>query len=227
MSDLNSKKKAIIIEALLHDIGKVGQRARKKEELSKATTDREGDICPGDKYSTHLHVLWTDEFFSRYFTDEFKDKVIGEVAFDFNPQNLASFHHKPASSLQKLIQVADHISSGEREETERGDKDDYVKRRLASIFNKVALRGEPKIDEPYFYNLTQLNLSKDVFPKRKSELVQFSNYKIIGFKGIVEYRLGKEFTREEKRVINTLADFAFYAWVGYKTTMGMGLMVRL
>ena len=167
---MDSKKRAIIVGALLHDIGKVGQRARKKEELSKATIDREGDICPGDKYSTHLHVLWTDEFFSRYFTDELKDKVIGEVAFDFNPQNLASFHHKPASFLHKLIQIADHISSGEREETERGDKDDYIRRRLSSIFNKVGLRWEPEISEPYFYNLTTLTLDKTVFPKRKSEL---------------------------------------------------------
>ena len=94
---MDAKKRAIVIGALLHDIGKVGQRAQRKDELSKATVYREGDICPGDKYSTHLHVLWTDEFFSRYFTDELKDKVIGEAAFDFNPQNLASFHHKPAS----------------------------------------------------------------------------------------------------------------------------------
>jgi len=69
-----------------------------------------------------------------------------------------------------------------------------------------------------------------VFPSQfeiRSELVQFSNYKIIGFKGAVEYRLGKEFTKEEKRVINTLADFAFFAGVGYKTTMGMGQTMRL
>ena len=69
-----------------------------------------------------------------------------------------------------------------------------------------------------------------VYPSQfelRSELIQFSNYKIIGFKGMVEYRFGKEFTSEEKRVINTLADFAFYAGVGYKTTMGMGQTMRL
>jgi CRISPR-associated protein Csm1 len=166
---MDSKKRAVVIGALLHDIGKVGQRAQRKEELSKATLDRESDICPGEGYSTHLHVLWTDEFFSKYFNDELIDKVIGEVTFDFNPQNLASFHHKPASSLHRLIQIADRISSGEREEFERGDKDDYIKRRLSSIFNKVNLKGELN-SEPYFYNLVQLNRKKDVFPKRKNEL---------------------------------------------------------
>ncbi|MER3447216.1 MAG: hypothetical protein C4291_10400 [Candidatus Dadabacteria bacterium] len=49
----------------------------------------------------------------------------------------------------------------------------------------------------------------------------------IGFKGTVEYRMGKKFTKEEKKQISTLADFAFFAGVGYKTTMGMGQVVRI
>jgi len=69
-----------------------------------------------------------------------------------------------------LIRVADHISSGEREETARGDKDDYIKRRLSSIFNKISLKGESKINEPYFHTLAPLALSKIVFPKKKSEI---------------------------------------------------------
>jgi CRISPR-associated endoribonuclease Cas6 len=75
-----------------------------------------------------------------------------------------------------------------------------------------------------------INKLERIFPSQfelRTELVEFSNYKIIGFKGIVEYRLGKEFTKEEKRHINALADFAFFAGVGYKTTMGMGQTVRI
>lgn len=63
--------------------------------------------------------------------------------------------------------------------------------------------------------------------KLKSEIVNFSNYKVIGFKGVLEYRLGKEFARKEKKILNTLADFAFYSGIGYKTTMGMGQAVRV
>lgn len=170
---MDAKKKAIVIGALLHDTGKVGQRAQKKEELSKATLDRESDICPQDpngKFFTHLHVLWTDEFFSRHFSDELRSLIISKVDFDSNPQNLASYHHKPASHLQKLIQIADRTSSGERQETERGEKDDYITKRLSSIFNKVALKEETKISEPYFYNLNSLTIEKDSFPKKKDEL---------------------------------------------------------
>jgi CRISPR-associated endoribonuclease Cas6 len=61
----------------------------------------------------------------------------------------------------------------------------------------------------------------------RTELVEFSNYKIIGFKGTCSYELPKGISDESKRQINTLADFAFYAGVGYKTTMGMGQTVRI
>ncbi|HWP91860.1 MAG TPA: CRISPR-associated endoribonuclease Cas6 [Thermodesulfobacteriota bacterium] len=61
----------------------------------------------------------------------------------------------------------------------------------------------------------------------RTELVEFSNYKIIGFKGTCSYELPKGMSDETKKQINTLADFAFFAGVGYKTTMGMGQTVRL
>jgi CRISPR-associated endoribonuclease Cas6 len=61
----------------------------------------------------------------------------------------------------------------------------------------------------------------------RTELVKFSNYKIIGFKGMCSYELPKIFSDESKRQINALADFAFFAGVGYKTTMGMGQTVRV
>ena len=61
----------------------------------------------------------------------------------------------------------------------------------------------------------------------RTELIEFSNYKIIGFKGTVTYELPKGISDEVKNRVNTLADFAFYAGVGYKTTMGMGQTMRL
>lgn len=61
----------------------------------------------------------------------------------------------------------------------------------------------------------------------RTELVEFSNYKIIGFKGNVTYEIPKGISDEAKKQVNTLADFAYYAGVGYKTTMGMGQTVRL
>lgn len=162
---MDSTKKAVIIGALLHDIGKVGQRAQKKEELSKETLSREGEICPGANYPIHLHVLWTHEFFEKYFPDDLKNYLFRAVTEETNPLNLASFHHKPDSNLKELIQIADRTSSGEREETERGDKDEYITKRLASIFNKISLKNDKKTaSEPYFHELRKLSLEREVFP---------------------------------------------------------------
>lgn len=52
----------------------------------------------------------------------------------------------------------------------------------------------------------------------KTELVEFKNYRIIGFKGFVEYELPEKNNKE----IYTLSRYAEYSGVGYKTTMGFG-----
>ncbi|MFQ6083041.1 MAG: CRISPR-associated endoribonuclease Cas6 [Candidatus Aminicenantia bacterium] len=61
----------------------------------------------------------------------------------------------------------------------------------------------------------------------KTELLNFSKYKIIGFIGKVVYELPETIDKEIKKIINALADFAFYSGVGYKTTMGMGQARRV
>lgn len=61
----------------------------------------------------------------------------------------------------------------------------------------------------------------------KTELVEFSRFKIIGFKGEVTYSLPKSMKKEIKKELNCLADYAFYAGVGAKTTMGMGQTRRI
>lgn len=61
----------------------------------------------------------------------------------------------------------------------------------------------------------------------KSERVSLSNSRIIGFKGTLEFRLGRNFTRQEKRAVSALSSYAFYAGVGIKTTMGMGQTIKI
>lgn len=49
----------------------------------------------------------------------------------------------------------------------------------------------------------------------------------IGATGVITYLLQDRQNRELGRVLNLLADFAFYSGVGYKTTMGMGQVRRV
>lgn len=60
-----------------------------------------------------------------------------------------------------------------------------------------------------------------------TELVEFGDYRLIGFSGEVSYRLADSAGRNERKAINCLADYAAFAGVGYKTTMGMGQCRRL
>jgi CRISPR-associated protein Csm1 len=167
---MDSTKKSLIVASLLHDIGKVGQRAQKRNDLSKQTLTRESEICPGSPYPTHQHVLWTHEFFEKHFSDELKSLLFGGLNEETNPLNLASFHHRPSNNLQELIQIADRTSSGEREETERGEKNSYITKKLASIFNKISLKDDTEgVSKPYFHELGKLSLERDVFPVSTTE----------------------------------------------------------
>ena len=56
----------------------------------------------------------------------------------------------------------------------------------------------------------------------RTQMLRFDDYPQIGFTGEVSYLISKDLPDLWVRAIHLLADFAFYAGVGYKTTMGMG-----
>jgi len=60
----------------------------------------------------------------------------------------------------------------------------------------------------------------------QTELIHFSRYKVIGFKGQVSYTYPREVDAWTRQALNALADFAFFSGVGYKTTMGLGQTLR-
>ncbi|MGH8070594.1 MAG: CRISPR system precrRNA processing endoribonuclease RAMP protein Cas6 [Candidatus Entotheonellia bacterium] len=60
----------------------------------------------------------------------------------------------------------------------------------------------------------------------RTELIAFARYKVIGFKGRVTFTCPRDLDATTRRMINALADFACFAGVGYKTTMGLGQMHR-
>jgi CRISPR-associated endoribonuclease Cas6 len=60
----------------------------------------------------------------------------------------------------------------------------------------------------------------------RTELIQFARYKVIGFKGRVTYTYPREVDAPTRQALNALVDFAFFAGVGYKTTMGLGQTLR-
>jgi CRISPR-associated endoribonuclease Cas6 len=60
----------------------------------------------------------------------------------------------------------------------------------------------------------------------RTELIHFARNKVIGFKGEVTYTYPREVDAATRQALNALADFAFFAGMGYKTTMGFGQTLR-
>ena len=55
-----------------------------------------------------------------------------------------------------------------------------------------------------------------------TRLMDFGSYSELGFNGQATYECSDNIPVEHVKSLNALADFAFYAGVGAKTTMGMG-----
>ncbi|TVP63579.1 MAG: CRISPR-associated endoribonuclease Cas6 [Nodularia sp. (in: Bacteria)] len=64
------------------------------------------------------------------------------------------------------------------------------------------------------------------FVNIRTEIVADSRSKFIGIVGDVNYRILGEIEPTQIKQLNALADFALYAGVGRKTTMGMGMIRR-
>lgn len=83
-----------------------------------------------------------------------------------------------------------------------------------------------RFDEEHFLTASEENVVTSRY-KLQTRILDFNEYKIIGFTGSCEYTILSIAEELFLKQINTLADFAFYAGVGYKTTMGMGQTMRI
>ena len=129
----------IALAGLLHDVGKVMQRAGISIDENKYI-----HRCPVyNSRPSHKHVMWTEDFF---FPRAGTNTYWQEIA------NLASSHHKPSEYKNKadpdylaihcLVQ-ADRVSAAwDRQPDElSSDQQNYKKKQLRSIFNDVILGG--------------------------------------------------------------------------------------
>ncbi len=60
-----------------------------------------------------------------------------------------------------------------------------------------------------------------------TSLLDFGSYQEVGFRGQATFECSDNVAEEHVKTLNTLADFAYYAGIGAKTTMGMGQAGRL
>ena len=143
--------KDIVLAALLHDIGKFGQRAGagRSEEMTST-------YCPTNQYGNpgYLHVLYTDYFIEHDLP--LPHELEGKRAV---LSKIAATHHLPEDTLESIsIAIADRLSSGLERMEMKEDWENFKESRLVSIFSEVSL-GEDKrtSSAPTTYDLTRLD----------------------------------------------------------------------
>lgn len=181
--NLSKDKINIYISALLHDIGKFYQRADEKNGssfkfLNSKLWNNPGIYCPSfNGQYTHKHVLWTAQFFE----DE-KDIFRNVLPDSYKIlESLASSHHNPhpENLYEKIIQKADHWSSGidrtsplgmedGKDETEKVVKNNFKTVEMCSVFEHL-FNDDIKNIYNYRLPISELKLNKDFFPKSKTQ----------------------------------------------------------
>jgi len=146
-------RETVYLAGLLHDIGKFIERSK-----NYRIYDKYNHISVGHpKYSALLLNLVNDKipFFQRY-SKELIDLVL--------------YHHEPRNDMEKIIQLADWLSSSEREEGDTQEK--YYTIPLKPIFSRLFDRE----DEIFGYNLSPLSIS-ECFPVVKPNIISIESYK--------------------------------------------------
>ena len=104
----------IALAALLHDIGKFGQRA----ELSIDDYDWQ-NYCPNyNGYYSHKHAAYTAKILGDFIVEKQKDnpRVVEAKALNSKFIDISAMHHKPESKEEWIVAAADRLASGfERE----------------------------------------------------------------------------------------------------------------
>ncbi|TXG83031.1 MAG: type III-A CRISPR-associated protein Cas10/Csm1 [Sphingomonadales bacterium] len=175
----------VALSAMLHDLGKLTQRAGIHDERSDAWAAHQTLYCPfveAGGYHTHQHAAATAMAFDAL--ERFLPPVLeGDVApFVARGQeaarkditdslvNAAAAHHKPQTGLQWCIAAADRIASGfERDAFEdyNGRRDDHLTARLLVPFEEIerAERVRNPDELAWRYPLAPLSV-KALFPER-------------------------------------------------------------
>ncbi len=156
----------ISLAGLLHDVGKIKQRAELpiKNEFNWT-------YCPEDEHhkSKYVHAAHTADFLD-WFIDRFKIETDEQ---ENNLVNIAAYHHKrgDGGALEEIIKKADRLSSGfERESSDKSGK--YKEDRLESIFSQVWLNKKPKT---HYYPIKELSF--DITPEEKPSSDNKKEYK--------------------------------------------------
>ncbi|OQX70773.1 MAG: type III-A CRISPR-associated protein Cas10/Csm1 [Candidatus Cloacimonas sp. 4484_275] len=186
----------IVISSLLHDVGKIMQRA----ELSNLQ-DNYYDYCP-NQGKTHIHAAWTAKFLN-----ENPLKRDGKIYENWQSiANLAASHHKPEQvandeekQFEMCIVLADRISAKWDRGAEDKDKTSqiYKKRLLTPIFEKIHLAKHSQTEH---FNIPLIKKSE--FKKKMLQGNFYDNFNETDLKTNDYANLFRDFKKEYDNLRN-------------------------
>jgi CRISPR-associated protein Csm1 len=190
----SQQRDQLYLAALLHDIGKFYQRAdptgyRRSSLLGNETKELISVLCPyNNRFNdwTHKHVLWTFQYFEDFrnkFNEVLDNEGYGRDQAREGLARLSAAHHNPQGIQEKLLQKADHMSSGVDRTQGVGIEDAeeelnlpaYKAKRMRSIFESLKRENE---DFTWRHHLpvTSLKLNNEFFPQLQEEFDQAPDY---------------------------------------------------
>jgi len=204
----------ITLSALLHDVGKIGQRAFERDGgLSEQSLRMKEQLCPFNRqggFHTHLHVLYTNEFFNQ--TQIALPASLNRGAL----VNFAVRHHKPEQNDESLlIAEADRLASGmERIERTADDepREDYRETQLVPITTSLQLAEQERPKSAYGHTLSQLHADLRVlFPVLEQKESLRSGYRDL-WEELIRRSRDYSFQEVEALTAQLLNDLADLAW---------------
>ena len=191
----------LALAALLHDIGKVGQRAYTGNDgLSSQTLNLADFLCPSSPkgYRTHIHVLYTNEFC---------EMIKANLPAAINPSdlaNLASYHHRPSDDEQKIVTAADHLSSAmEREMQEIPPSGrNFRTISLSPVVGHISTGPSGNHPGDFAYAIKRFSY-ESIYPYVRTEQVDLGEDYLKIWNGLIE-TIGSVSITDELKFINVL-----------------------
>jgi CRISPR-associated protein Csm1 len=178
----------IYIAALLHDIGKFGQRAdsanyERSDYLEQKIKNNASSFCPTATggYNTHIHTLYTAKFIS---THKSLFQNFTELGNADSLLHLSAAHHKPYEFMEHLLTYADHLSAGsERVDAGNANEENDVRKfrdtPLQSAFSNLNISKDGgKFDkmDAWFFALSTSNPNTGNFSQKDKPALDYTRF---------------------------------------------------
>ena len=151
----------VALAGLLHDVGKLEQRARDDPRKPAPGVDLEGQT---------IHATWTTYFIKKYIPIQYQAAALAG-AHHHNPEQSS----KEDRSFSELISLADLLSAGEFADIEKSDE--HPPNQMVNIFDLISIDGESRHDSLHYLPLHELALERDaIFPIGTAEASDAAAY---------------------------------------------------